>query len=57
MRVYMITGDDLASFRGGTIHLMEQAENLRVFGHDDTVFAQGRGVYPESTAVPNWATW
>ncbi|MFH1569308.1 MAG: glycosyltransferase family 4 protein [Gemmatimonadota bacterium] len=52
MRVLMITGDDLSAFRGGTIHLMEQAENLVRLGHEVTVFAPGRGAFPRSTAVP-----
>jgi len=52
MRVFMVTGDDLSSFRGGTIHLMEQAENLVRLGHEVTVYAQGRGAYPAATAVP-----
>jgi len=52
MRVFMVTGDDLSAFRGGTIHLMEQAENLVRLGHQVTVFAQGRGAYPRATAVP-----
>ena len=51
MRIFMVTGDDLASFRGGTIHLMEQAENLLRLGHEVTVFAQGRGTYPLPTDV------
>ncbi len=32
MRIYIITGDHLTSFRGGTIHLVEQAENLQALG-------------------------
>jgi len=48
----MITGDDLASFRGGTIHLMEQAENLVALGHDVQIIAQDRGAYPQQTTVP-----
>ena len=52
MRVFMVTGDDLSACRGGTIHLMEQAGNLVRLGHEVTVFAQGRGAYPQATAVP-----
>lgn len=52
MRVYMVTGDDLATYRGGTVHLMEQAENLVRLGHEVTVFAQGPGTYPGQTSVP-----
>jgi len=52
MRIVMITGDDLASFRGGTIHLMEQAENLVALGHDVQIIAQDRGAYPQQTTVP-----
>lgn len=53
MRVYMVTGDDLARFGGGTIHLMEQAENLLALGHRVEIFAQGRGQpYPGATPVP-----
>lgn len=48
----MTTGDDLASFRGGTIHLMEQAENLHALGHDVCIFAQDRGPLPQPTSVP-----
>jgi len=51
MRIAMITGDDLTRYRGGTIHLMEQAENLLRLGHEVTVFAQNRGVYPRQTEV------
>lgn len=47
----MITGDDLASFRGGTIHLMEQAENLTALGHQVQILAQNRGPYPQATTV------
>lgn len=52
MRTAMVTGDDLTHYRGGTIHLMEQAENLLRLGHEVTVFAQGRGAYPLPTQVP-----
>ncbi|MBT6146759.1 MAG: glycosyltransferase, partial [Gemmatimonadetes bacterium] len=52
MRIVMITGDDLSSFRGGTIHLMEQAQNLLARGHDVLVLAQARGHYPQETPVP-----
>tara|TARA_B100000809_G_scaffold222363_1_gene231275 strand:+ start:616 stop:969 length:354 start_codon:yes stop_codon:yes gene_type:complete len=51
MRIYMITGDDLTSFRGGTIHLVEQAENLQALGHDVCIFAQDRGPLPQPTTV------
>lgn len=52
MRIFMITGDDLANFRGGTIHLLEQAENLLALGHVLTLFAQDRGPLPQPTPVP-----
>ena len=47
----MITGDDLAAVTGGTIHLMEQAENLHALGHQVIVFAQDRGPWPHATPV------
>ncbi|HJP29018.1 MAG TPA: glycosyltransferase family 4 protein [Candidatus Latescibacteria bacterium] len=52
MRIHMVTGDDLTQFRGGTIHLMEQAEHLLALGHDVTLFAQDRGPLPQPTPVP-----
>jgi glycosyltransferase involved in cell wall biosynthesis len=52
MRISMVTGDDLTAFRGGTIHLMEQAENLAALGHDVRIFAQDRGPLPRPTPVP-----
>ena len=51
MRIAMITGDDLTRYRGGTIHLMEQAENLLRLGHEVILFAQNRGAYPRPTEV------
>lgn len=61
MRIVMITGDDLASFRGGTIHLMEQAQNLVQRGHEVLVLAQARGTYPQEPTVkirylPAWGS-
>ena len=44
----MVTSDDLSQFKGGTIHLIEQAENLVRLGHRVTIYAPSGGRLPRA---------
>ena len=44
----MVTSDDLSEFKGGTIHLIEQAENLVRLGHRVTIYAPSGGRLPRA---------
>ena len=47
----MVTSDDLSQFKGGTIHLIEQAENLVGLGHRVTIYAPSDGRLPRACAA------
>ena len=47
----MVTSDDLSQFKGGTIHLIEQAENLARLRHRVTIYAPSVGRLPRACAA------